>query len=408
MLNPEILRRYKTKQDFDREDEEFEYNKRMREMQERQGQLQIQQAEQALATPKVQPFKLKQMAELALFKQNLGQPLTPDEQAAIQTMGQIAPPVYTTDALGRTITQPGGWSNVLKRRPADVMAMPPRQVMDTMGRQPTSAPQQQQILPPELPQQQADAVNQIGQIMADDAADIMEQPIDWTQQGQPQTMAQVALPTLDSEIAQSPYGRKEIFSQQAKGYDPNLPLKREELKLRKAEMQSKEDKKKSAQARVTANLNAIAQSYRNLEQMGGVISSRQDALENLGVFARTSRLGQATGRALGSEEQAIRDEINQIRPTLVNDIRQASEMGAKGMDSEKELEFFLQAATSPDRDIRTNIAAIKVLNDAYGLGASMNASSEKIKDLRQEFNQLVKGEGQKKRVRYNPITGRLE
>jgi hypothetical protein len=91
-----------------------------------------------------------------------------------------------------------------------------------------------------------------------------------------------------------------------------------------------------------------------------------------------------------------------MRPLLLNDIRQAGEMGAKGMDSEKEMEFFLQAATNPGYTIQTNIAAIIALDDAYGSGelatnkellkmADINAIDELKREARKTESEEVEG-----------------
>lgn len=57
-------------------------------------------------------FNLKRAAETALLKRNMGFPTTPQEDAAIQTMGQIAPPTYSTDNFGNVVSRPSGWGSV--------------------------------------------------------------------------------------------------------------------------------------------------------------------------------------------------------------------------------------------------------------------------------------------------------
>lgn len=57
-------------------------------------------------------FNLKRTAENALMKRNMGMPTTPQEDAAIQTMGQIAPPAYSTDPFGNVIARPSGWGQL--------------------------------------------------------------------------------------------------------------------------------------------------------------------------------------------------------------------------------------------------------------------------------------------------------
>jgi hypothetical protein len=53
---------------------------------------------------------------------------------------------------------------------------------------------------------------------------------------------------------------------------------------------------------------------------------------------------------------------------MLNEIRQASEMGARGLDSEKELEFYLAATTDEKTELHSNLAAAIVLDEAYGDG----------------------------------------
>lgn len=144
-----------------------------------------------------------------------------------------------------------------------------------------------------------------------------------------------------------------------------IDLRREQMGDKKTE---KVEKKQTAQNRVSQNLGTIAGLYQQLSDEGGIVDVEKNAIANIPRRISSSGIGQAAGRALGTKEQSIRNRINQIRPLLINDIRQASEMGARGLDSEKELEFYLQAATDPARDVQANLAAIEVLDRAYGLG----------------------------------------
>lgn len=82
-------------------------------------------------------FKLKQTAETALMKKNMGMPLTPQEQASIVTMAQVAPPSYSTDALGRTVAMPSGWSQLgggqPQQPPIQPMPQSPQGFQDVAG-----------------------------------------------------------------------------------------------------------------------------------------------------------------------------------------------------------------------------------------------------------------------------------
>lgn len=55
---------------------------------------------------------VEKVAENALLKQNMGMPLTPKEQAAIQTMGQIGRPQIYMDSYGQQVVQPSPWASL--------------------------------------------------------------------------------------------------------------------------------------------------------------------------------------------------------------------------------------------------------------------------------------------------------
>jgi len=61
-----------------------------------------------------------------------------------------------------------------------------------------------------------------------------------------------------------------------------------------------------------------------------------------------------------------------MAPNLINVVRQSSEMGAKGLDSEKELKFYLGAIGDPTRPIEANLKALDVLDKAYGDGKAVS------------------------------------
>jgi hypothetical protein len=152
---------------------------------------------------------------------------------------------------------------------------------------------------------------------------------------------------------------------------------------------SPKEKTASAKSRVSGNLGTLADHYRKLDKLSAAVNVEKSTIDNVLASLRASDFGQALGRFAGTDEQSVRNMINSMRPTLVNDIRQASEMGAKGMDSEKELEFFLQAATDPKRDLQSNMAALKVLDNAYGLGDLDISIDQSVTDgLNQEFKNL--------------------
>lgn len=134
--------------------------------------------------------------------------------------------------------------------------------------------------------------------------------------------------------------------------------------------------------KVTTILKTLADSYQNLSDAGAAIDTTQPWYKNLFAYVRSSEPSQAVEKSLGTDSQSIRNRIAQTKPLLINAIRQASEMGARGMDSEKELKFYLQAATDPTTDIQSNIEALKVLDKAYGLDMGLSDDSSNNVDLK--------------------------
>jgi hypothetical protein len=109
-------------------------------------------------------------------------------------------------------------------------------------------------------------------------------------------------------------------------------------------------------------------SYTALEKGGGITSTGQGTLANIGAAAGSSRIGQAIGGALGTENQRQRQEIEQTRPLLLNLIKEATGMSAQQMNSNAEMQLYLQAATDPKLSVEANRSALANLDKMFGLG----------------------------------------
>jgi hypothetical protein len=115
--------------------------------------------------------------------------------------------------------------------------------------------------------------------------------------------------------------------------------------------------------------------------MKAITNTDNGRLSNLSASVRSSGPGQLTGQAFGTKEQSMRNQIKMMQPLLIQDIRKASAMGARGLDSEKELAFYLRAASDPSLDLQSNLQALEVLDKAYGLGGGSGGASrgQKVK-----------------------------
>lgn len=139
--------------------------------------------------------------------------------------------------------------------------------------------------------------------------------------------------------------------------------------------------KKDAQAEtgketVSKVLEELKGAFGQLSQKGAAIDTTKGTLSNIQNRIAASAPGQMVTGALGTEEQSIRNTIAMTRPLLIQAIRQATGMSAKAMDSNAELQFYLQAATDPTKDLQANMKAIEALDRAFGLGLGVGGQEQ--------------------------------
>jgi len=113
-------------------------------------------------------------------------------------------------------------------------------------------------------------------------------------------------------------------------------------------------------------LNRLDEIYKDLRQMKAITDTDKSISQNLTSFTATLSPVQMGQRAIGGKAQAMRDEIKALQATLLQSIMQATGMSARSLDSNKELEFYLQAATDPTKSFQTNISAMNTLRSLYG------------------------------------------
>jgi hypothetical protein len=146
------------------------------------------------------------------------------------------------------------------------------------------------------------------------------------------------------------------------------------------------NKQNEARGRVSENLLRIQDAYQALEDSGGAIKTGGNQVNNVINRVMSSEPGQLVGQALGTKTQEARNRIAMLRPVLIQEIRQATGMSARAMDSNVELKFYLAAATDPSRDIDSNLAAIEYLDKSFGLGLGIKSQNpESSNRLRGEF-----------------------
>lgn len=126
--------------------------------------------------------------------------------------------------------------------------------------------------------------------------------------------------------------------------------------------------KAEAKDQLSGVVQQLNNSYNALEEGGGITSTAQGGLTNLGARLGSTALGQAVGGALGTQNQRQRQEIEQTRPLLLNLIKEATGMSAQQMNSNAEMQLYLKAATDPTLTVEANRSALANLDKMFGLG----------------------------------------
>lgn len=143
-------------------------------------------------------------------------------------------------------------------------------------------------------------------------------------------------------------------------------------------------------AQITNSVMAMINAYNNLKENSGVVSSDQHALtQNLPAYLMSTDIGQGISQALGTENQKIRNDIINLKPTLINMIRQVTGMSAKAMDSNTELQFYLRMLGDPKQDIKSSLGALQIINDTYGLSVNKFADPAIVDNLRKKAQSIL-------------------
>lgn len=93
--------------------------------------------------------------------------------------------------------------------------------------------------------------------------------------------------------------------------------------------------------------------YENLNRIGAMTSPSRPVAENLLASARATGVGQEAERAAATQAQTLRDNISNSRQRLLVHIKNATGASAQQMNSNIELQTWLNALTNPRQSIET-------------------------------------------------------
>jgi len=122
-------------------------------------------------------------------------------------------------------------------------------------------------------------------------------------------------------------------------------------------------------------LTTLRDAYDRLETGGGITSTTKGPIDNLTAAVQSSGIGQAAGKAFGTDNQSARNDIAMSRPALLAALMKATGMNAKQMDSNAELKLWLTTATDPTLDVQSNRRALDNIEKKYLGGNTISDSS---------------------------------
>lgn len=128
------------------------------------------------------------------------------------------------------------------------------------------------------------------------------------------------------------------------------------------------EKKTEGKQEFEDSLANLANRYTELKKMGGITSTAEGGLSNMGASLSASGFGQTLGGFFGTKEQSERNKIAGEVPLLTQAIKNATGMSAQQMNSNVELQTFLKALGDPKNDYEANMEIIKNLSKKYGTG----------------------------------------
>jgi hypothetical protein len=141
----------------------------------------------------------------------------------------------------------------------------------------------------------------------------------------------------------------------------------------------KEQSKTDAKDQLTATVEQLKKNYDTLLQEGGIVSTEATGMANVGARLSSSGLGRVVGGAVGTKTQQQREAIEQTRPLLLNLIKNATGMSAQQMNSNAEMQLYLNAATNPNLSYEANMEALANLDRLFGLGSAAKKIEDQLK-----------------------------
>ena len=130
------------------------------------------------------------------------------------------------------------------------------------------------------------------------------------------------------------------------------------------------EKKALGKQEFSDELDNVQGLYDRLNELKALPSTGRSTLSNLASSVQASGAGQLAGKAIGSDEQRIRDEIASARMRLLQAVKNATGMSAQQMNSNIELQTMLNSLGDASKTYEANTGIIEQMRNRYGGNAN--------------------------------------
>lgn len=135
---------------------------------------------------------------------------------------------------------------------------------------------------------------------------------------------------------------------------------------KKTEADVKVETKEAGRKATDETLGRLLDEYAKLNEMGSAPTETKSWMENVPAKVTTSAVGQAFN--VDPQAQTRIQSIKGLRQDLVRDIKNATGMSAQEMNTDRELQGLLAAATDPNQNIESIKDRLADLSKRYGTG----------------------------------------
>ncbi len=129
---------------------------------------------------------------------------------------------------------------------------------------------------------------------------------------------------------------------------------------------AKTEAQNRARQDLSDELRTVLGYYQKLSDLGAMTSPNRKYGENLIASARASDLGQAAEQAISTKAQTQRNNIANARQRILSHVKNVTGATSKQMDSNRELQIWLDSLTSPKQSMETVRETLTQLDRVMG------------------------------------------